>query len=382
MDPTEFIYRAKKWYDLYPGVIRPVSGTFLHDHYDRRASARGPVWRVLDMVAGLGFHAWLPFRARAVQQRFGLDPAWRRRALAIARERFADPNDIALFRIEHADQLDGYIRRFEDAALNKRINPLGWRGDCVLMDKVAFYRRCAAAGLPHPETVAICRERAVEIVGALGGPLLVKPARGEGGRGVAFVEVSDEEALRRLANARRGTWIVQRRLSSHSALRPLALGALSTARITTILNEAGEPEPVSAVLRLASDPAAQVDNMKAGGLLAPIDLTSGALGLACKGYGGGDYRTHPVTGATITGFMLPDWEAAKALAVRAHATAFGDYALIGWDVGLTPTGPMLVEGNAKPGVLMPQRAGRCGLGAQRYGVLLRLQLARVAATKV
>jgi hypothetical protein len=382
MDLTEFIYRAKKWYDLYPGVIRPVSGAFLHDHYDRRASARGAARRALDSVAGLGFRAWLPFRARAVQRKFGFDAAWRRRALAIARERFADPNDIALFRIERADQLDGYIRRFEDAALNKRINPLGWRRDCVLMDKVAFYRRCATAGLPHPEVAAILRDGAVEVVGALDGPLLLKPARGEGGRGVAFVEVTDEAALHRLARGRRGTWIVQRRLSSYRALRPLALGALSTARITTILNEAGVPEPVSAVLRLASDPMAEVDNMKAGGLLAPIDLATGALGIACKGYGGGDHDVHPVTGAAIPGFVVPDWEAAKALAVRAHADAFGDYALIGWDVGLTDDGPMLVEGNAKPGVLMPQRAGRSGLGGQRYGALLRFQLARAAATKV
>jgi hypothetical protein len=137
---------------------------------------------------------------------------------------------------------------------------------------------------------------------------------------------------------------------------------------------------VNAVLRLASDPAAQVDNMKAGGLLAPIDLATGRLGIGCKGYGGDDYAVHPVTGAPIAGFVLPHWDEAKALAVRAHRAAFDDYALIGWDVGLTDRGPILVEGNSKPGVLMPQRAGRQGLGEQRYGALLAFHLARTAAT--
>jgi hypothetical protein len=177
-----------------------------------------------------------------------------------------------------------------------------------------------------------------------------------------------------VCGALRGPWLVQSRIETHGALRDLALNALPTARITTILNEAHVPEVVSAVLRVASDPAAQVDNMKAGGLLCPIDLTDGVLGVACQGYGGTDHRVHPVTGATIAGRILPDWEQAKALVIDAHARAFGDYALIGWDVGFAPDGPILIEGNGKPGVLMPQRAGRRGLGGQRYGALLRLHL--------
>ena len=37
---------------------------------------------------------------------------------------------------------------------------------------------------------------------------------------------------------------------------------------------------------------------------------------------------------------------------------------------------MVVEGNAKPGVLMPQRSGRKGLAGQRYGELLAFNLER------
>ncbi|HWI86322.1 MAG TPA: sugar-transfer associated ATP-grasp domain-containing protein [Sphingomonas sp.] len=390
MDLAEFIYHAKKAYSIYPGVLHPVSGRFLHDHYVRRATVRGSVRLLLDALVGLGFHAWIPWRARRVQRRFGLDDAWRSRAERIAHARFADPNDIALFRIERAEELDGYIRRFEDAALNRIINAPGWTSGCVLADKVAFYRRCVAAGLPHPQVVATLSGNRVELISAPGDwPLLLKPARGEGGRGVAFLPsasamAGDPDALTAwlstVVPGRGGVWIVQRRLAAHANIVPLALHALTTARITTILNERGDPEPVSAVLRFASDPVAQVDNMKAGGLLAPIDIASGALGLGCKGYGGGDYERHPVTGASIAGFLLPDWQEAKALAVRAHHEAFGEYAMVGWDIGLSDVGPMLVEGNSKPGVLMPQRAGRAGLGGQRYGELLALQLARKAAT--
>jgi hypothetical protein len=136
------------------------------------------------------------------------------------------------------------------------------------------------------------------------------------------------------------------------------------------------PEVVSATLRFPSRPEATVDNMKAGGLLAAVDLAGGALGLGCQGYGGGDHANHPVTGAPILGRIVPEWAAVKGLAVRAHATGFADYALIGWDIAIAPDGPVLIEGNGKPGVLMPQRAARRGLGEGRYGELLAHHLAK------
>lgn len=377
---TEFWYRAKKLYALYPGVVRPVSGSFLTAHYARRRRTRGGPRALLDAIVGAGFLVWLPLRARAVQRRYGLSDAWRGKALAIARARFADPNDLALFRIDDATELDAYLRRFEDAGLNKIINPRAWTPECVLADKIGFYERCAAHGLRHPEVVAtIVGGKVDRVADPAGRPLLLKPARGEGGRGVRFLDETPQALtalLDRDARRLRGAWLVQTRIVPHPALADIALAALPTARITTILDEDGKAEVVNAVLRVPSDPAAQVDNMKAGGLLSAIGLADGTLGIACKGYGGGDYRSHPVTGATIAGRALPDWSAAKALAMDAHDRAFGDYALIGWDIGFAPDGPILIEGNGKPGVLMPQRAGRRGLGGQRYGELLAWQLAR------
>lgn len=381
---TEIWYRAKKAYALYPGVVSPVSGSFLADHYARRQRERNMARVVLDALVGTAFKLWIPLRAWQVERRLRLGAEWRSRAIRIALARFADPNDIALFRIRDAQELDGYIRRFEDAALNKRLNPVGWTMACVLTDKIRFYERCLAHGLPHPRVVATWRDGACRVVASdTDRPLLLKPARGEGGRGVRGVRplargepAQVHGALLREFQGCKGPWLIQERIFPHPDLEQLALGALTTARITTIVNEEGEPEVASAVLRFASDPGVIVDNMKAGGLLSPIDLDSGLLGTACQGYGGGDHDVHPVTGAAIRGHLLPDWPRAKALAIEAHRRAFSEYALIGWDVGLAPDGPILIEGNAKPGVLMPQRAGRAGLGGQRYGALIALQLER------
>lgn len=376
-------YYLKKAWSLFPGIISPASAPFLRAHYAARAHRRGVARAIADAFIALAFHAWIPVRAAQVRKRHGLDRGWSKRARTIAHARFVDPNDIALFRIERAEEMDGYIRRFEDAGINKLLNPAGWQPACVLADKLRFAERCAETGLPHAATIAQMDATGVMVRAAPGGrELVLKPADGEGGDGVRMLgAVADEASLRRILSAlqpgKGQKLVVQPRLSCHSSLDGLALSALPTARIVTMINEQGVAEPVSATFRCPSDPAASVDNMKAGGLIAPIDLGTGTLGLASRGYGGGDYLAHPVTQAPIAGHVLAHWEEALALVGRAHLLGFAEYRLIGWDMALTPNGPVLLEGNGKPGVLMPQRAARRGLGEGRYGELLAWHLARL-----
>ncbi|HUG73867.1 MAG TPA: sugar-transfer associated ATP-grasp domain-containing protein [Steroidobacteraceae bacterium] len=377
-----WFYYFKKAYALYPGVVTPVCAPVLASHYSRRRAGRGPLRVALDACVGLGFHAWIPWRARRVQKHFGHDDAWRRRTAALAHAAFADPNDIALFRIDSAAALRSYIRRYEDAALNKQINPVGWTVECALADKRRFAARCRAAGLPHPATIATWSAGQLQILEDPGDrELVAKPADGEGGAGFCRLGlIADAPMLQaRLSALRRvrGVLLVQPLVVVHEALRDLALAALPTVRIVTMVDEVGAPEVVSATFRCPTDPASPVDNMKAGGLIAPVALDSGRLGLGCLGYGGGDHAYHPRTAAPVLDRQLPDWQAARQLAMRAHAGAFADYVVVGWDVALSTSGPILIEGNGKPGVLMPQRAARTGLAQGRYGALLAYHLERV-----
>lgn len=375
----DWFYYLKKAYALYPGVIRPVSADALRAHYRRRRHRRGAPRALLDAFMGVCFHLWVPWRSWRVQKHFGFDAAWRRRAAAVAHAAFADPNDIALFRIGNATELSHYIRRYEDAALNKLLNPLGWTRQCVLADKRLFAERCAAANLPHPRTIAVRARGSLQVLEDPDGrELVAKPADGEGGSGVRMLgPIADAIALRHLVAGwppARGTLVIQPKVSIDRALGDLALQALPTVRIVTMRDERGTPEVVSATFRCPTDPAARVDNMKAGGLISPISLATGRLGLACLGYGGGDHTHHPVTGAPILDRELPGWHAARSLAIAAHAQGFPEYVLIGWDVALGAAGPVLIEGNGKPGVLMPQRAARAGLAQGRYGTLLAYHL--------
>jgi hypothetical protein len=92
---------------------------------------------------------------------------------------------------------------------------------------------------------------------------------------------------------------------------------------------------------------------------------------------------HPDSGGQITGRQVPRWEEVCRLAERAH-WAFDDRVMIGWDIAVTPDGPVLVEGNAAPDLDIIQRTRRSGLGESRLCQLLRYHVseARAAAPRV
>jgi hypothetical protein len=63
----------------------------------------------------------------------------------------------------------------------------------------------------------------------------------------------------------------------------------------------------------------------------------------------GEFTHHPVSGAQIKGTRLSIGPDAVRLALRAHEALDTPWT-VGWDVALTPDGPMLIEGNPQWGV--------------------------------
>jgi hypothetical protein len=229
--------------------------------------------------------------------------------------------------------------------------------------------------------------------------LFVKPVCGRGGKGAERwdrigaeryrnpqgEELGREELFARLQRRSVTTpLLIQTRLRNHPELAPLNNDALSTVRVLTCLNEAGEPELVGAALRMAIGGNHVVDNLHAGGIAAAVDLDSGRLGPASN-LGAdsslGWIERHPNSDAPVTGVVLPMWDEVRMLAVRAHK-AFDDRVLVGWDIAITPDGPMVVEANGTPDLDIMQRFVRHGLMAARLGVLLAFHLSQLGLDQI
>jgi hypothetical protein len=85
-----------------------------------------------------------------------------------------------------------------------------------------------------------------------------------------------------------------------------------------------------------------------GNLLVRVCLDTGDLQQAVRmtldGSGMQTVSRHPETGLPFEGFKLPLWHEAIEMLSRA-ALKFLPMRTIGWDVALTPDGPVIVEGN-------------------------------------
>ncbi|MBN2861769.1 MAG: hypothetical protein JXN62_01315, partial [Bacteroidales bacterium] len=128
--------------------------------------------------------------------------------------------------------------------------------------------------------------------------------------------------------------------------------SLNTIRIDTFVDQKGNIDIISGFLKMSTDDT-PVDNNTSGGCGVGIDMDMGTL--KSNGYskikisGVGILKEHPVTGVRFEGFAIPMMAEAKELVLKAAGLMPG-LRLIGWDVGISENGPVLIEGNSDYGI--------------------------------
>lgn len=276
-----------------------------------------------------------------------------------------------------------FVSRRDNLEAQRSLNA-GNETTAVTVDKAVFYRYCALLGIPVPVMYGILDRRGagwsasgrvlvdpgdVErfLVEEVPAECIVKPSEGYAGRGVRLVVRDAAGAIR--VNGRPSTaarlwqelraepefdvWIVQERLTNHPDLEAMGGGAsLHSIRLNTIVARDGTARLLFANLKLAlgGDVSDNFQGGATGNGIIEVDRDDGRLGplvLPNPGPAGLLRRADsPLTGAPVRGRVLPDWEAARRLVVEA-APHFLPYRALGWDVALTPRGPVVVEANTR-----------------------------------
>ena len=156
-------------------------------------------------------------------------------------------------------------------------------------------------------------------------------------------------------------YLLQERLQLHPDIACLLGNAVVTMRVCTIHPEGG-PEVLYACLRVPAENA-PID----GGTwisdngAALLDPASGKVLRAMRGIFpfGGPFEMAPTGTGPLVGFTLPYFDEARNLVISAHR-AFPDHGILGWDVVLTPQGPLINEVNANTHHMFWQRAADRG----------------------
>jgi hypothetical protein len=353
-------------------------------------------WHNIKPLAALALILWYtPQYAPAVRRRFGIPVAAQIAAQChLAFREWVNPRCYYFhehYRRGGAPNVDGYVMRHEikEGLLKSlhKLRPKIYGARINLGHKLDFAEACADFGLPTPDILAYTRRGKLALAEgvSLEQDLFVKPEQGRGAMGARRLVTENgapvDHALRRKQIARAswlGPRIVQPLLKNHPALADFAGESLVTFRIFTCLDPSDHPVVTHAMLR--SIGKLEPEWPSGEEFAAPVDLATGRLGKMCgDSRFGPDDRTdhHPMTGAAVAGRVVPLWPAIDALARAAHRV-FADRLLVGWDIALTPDGPVLLEGNSYPDTEFLQRVHDQPIGASPLGPLLAYHLDQLA----
>ncbi len=306
-----------------------------------------------------------------------------------------------LYRPERCAEAAGYLTRFETKngiiyslnGLFERRSPVGrsWLGD-----KVSFTALCAELGIRCIPALARIEAGAVHWSEGcdprLEQDFFVKRRIGKGAYGAGLYQhlpgrghrtpsgdvLPTEVLLSGLAERsnqakrpKRGALLIQPRLRNHPEIADLAEESLIVIRVITCQDKAGGVVATHAMLRILGMLEPRWRTKVEFG--APIGLESGRLGLLTGDKGEMATRRwehHPMrAGVPVAGRLVPHFEAVLAEALAAHR-ACGDRFLVGWDIAVTPDGPLIVEGNAHLDIEFPQRVHQAPVSESPLGPIL------------
>lgn len=204
-----------------------------------------------------------------------------------------------------------------------------------------------------------------------GNGLVLKPIKGEGGRGVALVSSDSGHILLNgqqitLADlsayiAKLDVYLVQQTIKQAGYANRIFPGSINTIRLVTMWDsETDQPFITVAVHRFGTMHSMPVDNVDKGGLSASIDLETGHLGFTST-YPRGKkmiwFDHHPDTQAPIAGVQIPGWTSIKQR-ILDIAKTLPCLPYVGWDILLDQDGHLIIlEGNHKPGMWILQMHG-------------------------
>ena len=274
---------------------------------------------------------------------------------------------------------DDYLEEKAFCRLRNKYNMSAQFGDrkanyiCLLGDKFLFGMYLQALGFPTPRIRAICDQDTLTWLGCQeteplemlvrqdGLDVFVKDLLGECGEGVFSLKVHAEmisvngvlHSVDELRKKIKVKSLIQDRVIQHPQMGALNPHSVNCLRIITA-RKGNEIVPISVLLKVGSSKS-PCDNWAAGGIIIGIDLDTGRLsenGFYKSKYGR-KVTEHPETKVRFKEFEIPYYQECINLVKHVHQYLYGIHS-IGWDIAISPEGPVILEGNERWDTQMQQ----------------------------
>ena len=175
---------------------------------------------------------------------------------------------------------------------------------------------------------------------------ICKPNGGSQGRNIRVYEnwSDDRKLFDEIAMIGPG-YILEQWIEQHPTISAIYPNAVNCLRLITVYKD-GKANILAGGLTLGVD--SQIANGSQKSIICPVDFETGVLNQPGADPHGGIYEKHPTTGAQILGVQIPFWNEIKAMLDKAAALV-PEVGYVGWDIAITLTGPIIIEGNTTPG---------------------------------
>lgn len=177
-----------------------------------------------------------------------------------------------------------------------------------------------------------------------------------GGQGISKIKLNDNTDYDKLYKelCENKQYLIEETLLQHKTMDLLSPASINTVRMVTLLVN-GTVHFMYALVRM-SDGTKCVDNICSGGYYVSVDDNGVIRKPAFCDETGEYYEIHPFTKTNFIGFQIPYFDEAVAMCKEAVLVE-PELGYVGWDVAITPNGPVLVEGNNLPSYDMCQNYG-------------------------
>jgi hypothetical protein len=143
--------------------------------------------------------------------------------------------------------------------------------------------------------------------------------------------------------------LVEECVDQHDEMSKLNPTSVNTLRMFTFCDEKGA-HLLQTILKIGN--GGPVDNFYNGGMYTFVDK-DGVVTVPAIDKSDKVYNVHPYTGTSIVGFQVPMMKEAEELVKKAAMVRPG-VGYVGWDMAISKNGPLIIEGNAYPGIFQPR----------------------------
>lgn len=200
--------------------------------------------------------------------------------------------------------------------------------------------------------------------------VVLKPIDGAEGRGVFVVSGKEGDVFlndQMLTSLEFETFLstlddyfISEFIQQEEFAQALYADSLNTIRLLTMVDPITLLAFIAAsVFRVGTSLSAPMDNFRRHGLSVAIDEKTGELGKVARIPINGRvhwFEKHPDTGMALMRQVIPHWSLVKERVIYVSDFIYlsKDIKYVGWDVVLTDSGILILEGNSVPGVSLHQ----------------------------